>query len=708
MNKKLLLLFFAIATCGIMVNAATNYNINVGGVEVNSDNKNNVTGGNIASGTVTYNSDTKTLTLTSVSITRTTSDDYAVHNRGCEGLTIVFNGTSNLTSTQAHGIKLDKSTTLYVSSGATVNVNSGKGSALYLGNIQVWFDGSGTINFKTTQGSTNACIKGGSTTEAIFDGAHVTAKSYNYYAMEMLVNTFHAGTDLRLYYNGVKQQVYNCVLQNMISPAKGAPAILEPYGAYVNTTARTTIYTSSGAPVTSSDIYISDNYEAILNSSYFPDANFRSYLFGLYSKGYITSSDVSSRTSMSPSGKSISNLEGIQYFKQLAELNCSNNNLTELSLMGLTKLTTLNCSNNVLTKLYFNGNGNLTSLDCHNNLLTGFYNGLPDNLQYVNVSNNKFTTLSVCNRSYLTTLDASNNLNMTRLECYSNALTSLNVSGCSALTYISCSGNKFTTLSITNFSSLKTLNIQNNKNLTTLNCSNNALTSLDFYLCSSLATINCSSNQLTSLDVSALNNLTNLNCRTNKLTSLNVSNKTKLTQLEAQYNQLASINVQGCSSLNYLMLESNKLSSLSVQGCNALRTINCCLNKFSASGANTLINSLCTIPAGSQGALRYIYPGYSTGSYVENNVSLTNAQVQTARNKRWYPKQFGSNGWVDIPVSIPGDVNGDGYVSSVDVTALYNYLLNGDDSELVNGDQDGDGHISSVDITVVYNIMLGN
>ena len=402
MNKKLLLLFFAIATCGIMVNAATNYNINVGGVEVNSDNKNNVTGGNIASGTVTYNSDTKTLTLTSVSITRTTSGDYAVHNRGCEGLTIVFNGTSNLTSTQAHGIKLDKSTTLYVSSGATVNVNSGKGSALYLGNIQVWFDGSGTINFKTTQGSTNACIKGGSTTEAIFDGAHVTAKSYNYYAMEMLVNTFHAGTDLRLYYNGVKQQVYNCVLQNMISPAKGAPAILEPYGAYVNTTARTTIYTSSGAPVTSSDIYISDNYEAILNSTYFPDTNFRSYLFGLYSKGYITSSDVSSRTSMSPSGKGISNLEGIQYFKQLVELNCSNNNLTELSLMGLTKLTTLNCSNNALTMLYFNGNGNLTSLDCHNNLLTGFYNGLPDNLQYVNVSNNKFTTLAVCNRSYLT------------------------------------------------------------------------------------------------------------------------------------------------------------------------------------------------------------------------------------------------------------------------------------------------------------------
>lgn len=58
--------------------------------------------------------------------------------------------------------------------------------------------------------------------------------------------------------------------------------------------------------------------------------------------------------------------------------------------------------------------------------------------------------------------------------------------------------------------------------------------------------------------------------------------------------------------------------------------------------------------------------------------------------------------------TIPGDVNGDGHVTSVDVTALYNYLLSSDASELVNGDQDGDGHISSVDITMVYNIMLGN
>jgi hypothetical protein len=57
---------------------------------------------------------------------------------------------------------------------------------------------------------------------------------------------------------------------------------------------------------------------------------------------------------------------------------------------------------------------------------------------------------------------------------------------------------------------------------------------------------------------------------------------------------------------------------------------------------------------------------------------------------------------------VAGDVNGDGEVTSVDITALYNYLLNNDTSAIVNGDQDGDGVITSTDITVVYNILLSN
>ena len=57
---------------------------------------------------------------------------------------------------------------------------------------------------------------------------------------------------------------------------------------------------------------------------------------------------------------------------------------------------------------------------------------------------------------------------------------------------------------------------------------------------------------------------------------------------------------------------------------------------------------------------------------------------------------------------VAGDVNGDGTVTSADVTALYNWLLNNDSSSIVNGDQNGDGNITAGDITVVYNTLLGN
>ena len=55
-----------------------------------------------------------------------------------------------------------------------------------------------------------------------------------------------------------------------------------------------------------------------------------------------------------------------------------------------------------------------------------------------------------------------------------------------------------------------------------------------------------------------------------------------------------------------------------------------------------------------------------------------------------------------------GDVDGDGAVTSADVTCLYNYLLNGDETYLSTSDVDGDGFITVGDITSVYNILLGN
>ena len=56
--------------------------------------------------------------------------------------------------------------------------------------------------------------------------------------------------------------------------------------------------------------------------------------------------------------------------------------------------------------------------------------------------------------------------------------------------------------------------------------------------------------------------------------------------------------------------------------------------------------------------------------------------------------------------AIYGDVNGDGFVTAADVTALYNVMLNDDYSDIVNGDVNGDGNITAGDVTEIYNILL--
>jgi hypothetical protein len=59
-----------------------------------------------------------------------------------------------------------------------------------------------------------------------------------------------------------------------------------------------------------------------------------------------------------------------------------------------------------------------------------------------------------------------------------------------------------------------------------------------------------------------------------------------------------------------------------------------------------------------------------------------------------------------VSSAIIGDVNGDGIVTAADVTAIYDFLLNNDTSNLVNGDVNGDGNITAGDVTEIYNILL--
>ena len=56
--------------------------------------------------------------------------------------------------------------------------------------------------------------------------------------------------------------------------------------------------------------------------------------------------------------------------------------------------------------------------------------------------------------------------------------------------------------------------------------------------------------------------------------------------------------------------------------------------------------------------------------------------------------------------SLVGDVNLDGVVNTADVTALYNYLLSGDDTYVATSDVNGDGSINAGDVTTIYNVIM--
>lgn len=59
--------------------------------------------------------------------------------------------------------------------------------------------------------------------------------------------------------------------------------------------------------------------------------------------------------------------------------------------------------------------------------------------------------------------------------------------------------------------------------------------------------------------------------------------------------------------------------------------------------------------------------------------------------------------------SLKKDVNGDGYVTAADVTAIYDFLLNSSDEYDYNElyDVDGDDQVTAADITAIYNVILG-
>ena len=171
-----------------------------------------------------------------------------------------------------------------------------------------------------------------------------------------------------------------------------------------------------------------------INETNFTDETFRNYVssnFDLSHNGKLEYKELISAAKINVNKMNIQSMKGVEYFTDLEQLRCKNNQISSINLSKNTLLNKLDMTNN-----------QLTALDLSKNLV----------MEYLYVEGNQLTALDVskhsalreleCANNQLTTLDVSKNTALTSLNCSNNQLTALNVSGCTALWLLDCYQNK--------------------------------------------------------------------------------------------------------------------------------------------------------------------------------------------------------------------------------------------------------------------------
>ena len=320
-----------------------------------------------------------------------------------------------------------------------------------------------------------------------------------------------------------------------------------------------------------------------INATNFPDEAFRNWVLQNIngaSDGILTEDEIAKVTSINCSNKSISNLQGIEFFTALTTLNCSGNKLSSLDVSKNTALKKLSCQNNKLVSLDVSGCTAITEIECFSNQLTS-----------LDVSKNTALTSLNCNSNQLASLDVSRNAALVNLYCGSNQLTSLDISNNTALKELNCQINSITNLSglstdlaltllICDRNQLKTLDVSRNTALTRLYCHTNQFTSLNVSRNTALTLLYCYNNQLTTLDLSKNTVLESLYCDDNQLSKLDVTNNTALKELSLDNNRLTSLDVSKNTSLTLLSCINNLLTNLDVSRNTALSSFWCNNNQL--------------------------------------------------------------------------------------------------------------------------------
>ena len=275
--------------------------------------------------------------------------------------------------------------------------------------------------------------------------------------------------------------------------------------------------------------------EIEINSENFPDKNFRNYLevweIDKDGDNYLSIDEIQAATYLELDNEKITDLTGIEYFTNLENLDCAENQITDLDISKNTKLTSLYCKSNNLKKLDLTNNTALKFLDCSYN-----------QLENVNFSVNQELESLYCSGNKIKTLDLSNNTNLQRLGCSSNEVRNLDLSANGKLVSVSCGDN-----------GMESLNITSNTMLQELFCNNNKLKKLDVTHNQMLGHLECDGNELEELDVTQNTNLYDLLCKRNKITKLDLSNNPRLGGLWCQDNRLLTLDLSNNPEICYII-----------------------------------------------------------------------------------------------------------------------------------------------------------
>jgi Leucine-rich repeat (LRR) protein len=358
--------------------------------------------------------------------------------------------------------------------------------------------------------------------------------------------------------------------------------------------------------------------------TYIPDDNFEAYLEAngwgddIANNNFILTSRIDNRVTLNVPSENIDDLTGIEDFIALQNLDCSNNNLTEIDLSTNVNLLDVNCSNNVLPTVNLTSNLLITTLDCSSQTPYVDIQDASNNYVFdaLNLKANIALKSVDCSNNAISNLDLSANTLLNNIDCSSNQIQTLNIISNTAFTSLICNNNSLLALNLKNGNNsiITAFNVTNNPSLLCIEVDDVLLSQsyagwleddpnsyssgcgtyvpddkFEEYLESNalgdgVANNNFASTTLINAFVGPLNIsglgisdltgivdfivLQELDCSNNNLTNLNLNNNTALTKLNCSTNQIVNLDLTLNSGLTEFLTNDNLLLTLNIENGN--------------------------------------------------------------------------------------------------------------------------------------------